>query len=137
MGGFGSGRSGSLPVIENGLKLDIRRLRKQGIFQNDVARASGRLTWSYNYTDDKVAMVGYSYSSCGSDPWFRLQYTAQRHGEPVEVDDWLELEAFSQPFGGVRWYFLCPATRKRAQCLYLPLGATRFRSRHGFSVPLQ
>ena len=138
MGGLGSGRSGSLPVIENGLTLDLRRMRKHGNFVPDVNFASGTLTWSYTQSGEEIANIGYSYCSTGDDPWFRVKYTSTPYGgEPHKIDERFELERFPQPFGGHRWYFICLQTGRRAQCLYLPPGATRFRSRHGFRVPLQ
>jgi hypothetical protein len=138
MGGFGSGRQGSLPVIEDGLKLDLRRLRKQGQFIPGVTFATGKLVWSNTHSGEEVANIGYSFCSSGEFPWFRVQYTTTpRGGEPQSIDEKFELERFPQPLGGYRWYFICLQTGKRAQCLYLPPGATRFRSRHGFRVPLQ
>ena len=138
MGGFGSGRQGSLPVIEDGLKLDLRRMRKQGLFLPDAHLANGKLIWSYTHSGEEVANIGYSYCSSGERPWFRVKYTSTpRGGEPISVDEQFNLERFPQPFGGHRWYFICPETGKRARCLYSPSGATRFRSRHGFRVPLQ
>ena len=138
MGGFGSGRQGSLPVIENGLKLDLRRMRKQGQFIPDVSFAGGRLVWSDTHSGAQVANIGFSFCSSGDHPWFRVQYTTtQRASEPQKIDEKFNLERFSQPYGGYRWNFICPQSSKRAQCLYLPPGATRFRSRHGFRVPLQ
>ena len=138
MGGLGSGRSGSLPVIENGLKLDLRRMRKQGQFIADVSFAGGKLVWSNTHSGEQAANIGFSFCSSGDHPWFRVQYpTTQLGSEPQKADEKFNLEPFSQPYGGYRWYFICPQSRKRAQCLYLPPGATRFRSRHGFRVPLQ
>lgn len=138
MGGFGSGRSGSLPVIEDGLKLDLRRMRRHGQFLPDAHLANGKLIWSYTNSGEEIANIGYSFCSRGEHPWFRVKYTSTpRGGEPISVDEQFDLERFPQPFGGHRWYFICPETGKRAQCLYNPPGATRFRSRHGFRVPLQ
>lgn len=138
MGGFGSGRSGTLPVIENGLKLDLRRMRKLGQFVPNAHFASGRLTWSYTHSGEEIASIGYSFCSTGDNPWFRVKYTTTPYGEePQKIDEKFVLERFPQPFGGHRWYFICLQSGRRAQCLYLPPGATRFRSRHGFRVPLQ
>jgi hypothetical protein len=138
MGGLGSGRQGSLPVIENGLQLDLRRMRRHGQFLPDAHLANGKLVWSYTHSGEQIANIGYSYCSTGEHPWFRVKYTSTpRGGEPISVDEQFDLERFPQPFGGHRWYFICPETGKRAQCLYSPPGATRFRSRHGFRVPLQ
>jgi hypothetical protein len=138
MGGLGSGRHGSLPVIENGLKLDLRRMRQQGQFRANVSLATGSLIWSDTQTGERVATIGFSYCSSGDSPWFRFQFTVSRYGGDAEkVDERIDLERFAQPLGGHRWYFICPQSGKRAQCLYLPPGATRFRSRHGFRVRLQ
>jgi hypothetical protein len=35
-------------------------------------------------------------------------------------------------YGGVRWWFVCPATGRRAFKLYLPRGGRRFLSRAGY-----
>ncbi len=108
MGGLGSGRSGSLPVIENGLKLDLRRMRKLGQFVPGAHFASGNLVWSYTHSDEQIANIGYSFCSTGDDPWFRVQYTTTPYGEePQKIDEKFNLERFPQPYGGHRWYFIC------------------------------
>lgn len=137
MGGFGSSRQGSLPVIENGLKLDLRRMRKQGLFVKRT-RYSGRMVWSNSLSGEQTSSIGISYNLEGTYPWFGVKYSVTNYdGERVSVDERFDLERFPQPFGGYRWYFICPETFERAQCLYLPPGATRFRSRDGFRCRLQ
>lgn len=44
-----------------------------------------------------------------------------------------------QPFGGRRWWFVCPLTGRCVSALYLPPGAARFASRqaHGLSYQTQ
>lgn len=138
MGGYGSGRQGWLPVIENGLKLDLRRMRKHGQFVNNANCSSGSLVWSYTHTGERSSSKGFAYCSHGNAPWFRVNYTVTRYDdEKVSEDERFQLERFPQPYGGHRWHFICPQTARRAQCLYLPPGATRFRSRHGFRCRLQ
>jgi hypothetical protein len=39
-----------------------------------------------------------------------------------------------QPFGGVRWWFICPATNRRVTKLWLPLGGSRFASRPAYRL---
>jgi hypothetical protein len=39
-----------------------------------------------------------------------------------------------QPFGGVRWWFLCPLTGRRATKLVLPRGGHRFACRRAWSL---
>ena len=138
MGGFGSGRSGWLPTIEEGLKLDLRSLRRQGLFRPNGALCCANLRWSYTSTGEEFANAKLSYCTGSAECWLRLEYTVTRHdGERIDVNDTFQLVRFAQPFGGFRWYIICPSTFARCQCLYLPAGATRFRSRRGFGVRLQ
>ncbi|MEO7864130.1 MAG: hypothetical protein ABIU05_27585 [Nitrospirales bacterium] len=138
MGGLGSGRSGGLPIIDQGLKIDLRSLRRRGQFRADGNHYQINLQWTYSYTEEKVGNVRMSYCAGGDGSWLRLEYTATPYGgEPFRVNETFALERFPQPFGGYRWYVICPRTHSRCQCLYLPPGATRFRSRQGFGVRLQ
>jgi hypothetical protein len=68
----------------------------------------------------------------------RLQYQVEDYfGEVHSVDDTIYLQRFPQPFGGYRWYFICPSSNRRCTVLYQPPGAIRFRSRWGFRCRLQ
>jgi hypothetical protein len=42
--------------------------------------------------------------------------------------------ATPQPFGGRRWWFLCPRTGRRVTKLYLPDGALTFASRQAYQL---
>ena len=138
MGWYGSGRSGSLPIVEQGLRIDLRSLRRRRLFNADENHHQNNLQWTNNYSDEKVANVRMSYCAGGERSWLRLEYTVLPDGEePFKVNETFALIRFPQPFGGYRWYIICPRTNKRCQCLYLPPGATRFRSRLGFRVRLQ
>ena len=138
MGGLGSGRNSGRPIIDQGLKVDLRSLRRNGQFKCDGNHYHTQLHWTWSYTGEKVGNVRMSYCAGGEGSWLRLEYTATPYGEePIRVNETFELERFPQPFGGHRWYVICPRTHRRCQCLYLPPGATRFRSRQGFGVRLQ
>ena len=139
MGGYGSGRHGSLPTIEDGLRLDLRRLLQQGLFIPDGSMRWTTLRWTNTSTGEKVASCGLSHCAGDDEKWLRLQYRHTPYGseESTQVDDRFRLERFPQPFGGHRWYFICPATGHRCQVLYKPCGATYFRSRTAFRVRLQ
>jgi hypothetical protein len=39
-----------------------------------------------------------------------------------------------QPFGGQRWFFICPRTGEKAQKLHLPSGADTFASRKAYRL---
>lgn len=139
MGGFGSGRQGSLPIIEEGLKLDLRRLRQQGLFTPNGNMIQTNLRWTNTYTGEELASCSLRYCAGASSSWLNLKYSHTPYGsdEPRRVDDLFRLERFPQPFGGYRWYIICPNTGDRCQCLYKPAGATHFRSRRAFRVRLQ
>lgn len=139
MGGSGSGKRGWLPTIEDGLKLDLRSLRRRGIFKANAAITRTTLTWSHSYTGEQVASVGLTLSAGGGESWMRLTYSfSETYGaEKSNVEQLIYLTKVAQPFGGYRWYFLCPSTGKHCLCLYKPYGATYFRSRGGFRVRLQ
>ena len=42
--------------------------------------------------------------------------------------------SLSQPFGGRRWWFVCPRTGRRAAKLHLPNGAFTFASRQAYRL---
>ena len=56
---------------------------------------------------------------------------------PHQIETTIHLVATAQPFGGQRWWFLCPRTGRRVTKLYLPWGALRFASRHAFGLAYQ
>ena len=133
MGGWGSGRHGWLPLVEDCLVLDLRLLRQQGIFRPDTFLGGIIVSW----IDGRFSISVWYDSHENPPPWFQLKYTATKaKGEQVHIDEKIALERFPQPFGGHRYYFICPSTRKRAQCLYKPPGLDHFRSRHAFNLPL-
>src|SRR6187397_2323921 len=45
------------------------------------------------------------------------------------------LYARPQPFGGLRWWFICPRSGRRAAKLHMPLGAYQFASRKAYRLP--
>ncbi len=138
MGGLGSGRRGWLPVVEQGLKLDLRHLRRQGFFDSDKLMGVAGITWFDTLTGSVKGRVVCTYSLMPEKGWLRLQYTASKPGcEKCELDEFVQMLPFKQPYGGSRWYMICPATSQRCQCLYMPLGETHFRSRGAFRSGIQ
>jgi len=132
MGGYGSGRSGGAPVIEDGLTLDINKLRRDNLISSNSSR-SGSLTWSETYSGREVATVGYSTSIGDDEGSLHLRYVTTRYGgEKIRSDYEIGLETVAQPFGGIRWFFTCPATGARTSKLHMPPGSTRFLSRGAY-----
>jgi hypothetical protein len=133
MGGYGSGRSGGVPLIEDGLILDIDKLRRDGLIGSGISR-SGSLRWTEIRSGREVGSINFVARINDDEGSLRLQYTTTRNatGEKIETDYEIELEAAAQPFGGHRWYFVCPATGARISKLYMPPGSTRFLSRGAY-----
>jgi hypothetical protein len=65
--------------------------------------------------------------------WLRYT-TTLGDGEHHDSDYRIELESTPQPFGGRRWWFICPRMGVRVAKLYLPNGAYTFASRQAYRL---
>jgi hypothetical protein len=133
MGGFGSGRTTSRPIVEGALRLDVDRLMRLGVMRPG-ARTAGSMSFPFYEDQIDLKFEGRLLNpSCGL---LRLQYVIRDYdsGEPRQVDDWIELVTSQPNFGGQRWWFVCSRTRRRVRKLYLPLGARHFRSRRAYKL---
>jgi hypothetical protein len=138
MGGYGSGRRRSHPLVENCVKLDLRDLRQRGLFRVDGATHEVIQRFIRAGSATPVAVMKLSYRTEIGDSWIYLEYQSLlKNDDSVLVDGLFELVPKDQPFGGHRWYIACRDTNKLCQCLYLPRGANHFSSRHGFAQPLK
>jgi hypothetical protein len=68
--------------------------------------------------------------------WVRLKYEMTDYwtGEPLAIDDKIFLATSRPPFGGLRWWFVCPQLNRRVRKLYLPLGGRHFWSRRAYEL---
>ncbi len=55
-------------------------------------------------------------------------------GEPLEIDDKIRLTTSRPPFGGLRWWFVCPRLNGKVRKLYLPPGGRHFWSRRAYRL---
>lgn len=62
-----------------------------------------------------------------------LHYDSRERDHPTPVKLKVRLAWVTPRYGGRRWYFICPATKKRVTALYLPEGSRDFLSREGWS----
>ncbi len=63
-----------------------------------------------------------------STPLVELAHVERRRdGRSVRYR--VDLISTPQPFGGMRWWFICPITKRRATKLIIPRGGSRFASR--------
>lgn len=133
MGGPGSGswyRWSSKPVVEDGLRLDLSRLIRQG---NVVPGkwVGGTLIWSNVDTGEMTASIGYEANLTNQyGAWMRLHY---RHDDKPE-DYRVQLTTSVPNYGGKRWWFVCPSKGTRTAKLYLPNGGDWFASRQAYGL---
>jgi hypothetical protein len=146
MGGYGSGRPGRYATVEGcrTLKLDVNRITR-GIRDNlrglqDGQRIAASFAW--NWTSRGAAAPWASVLlTLTLDPWrghARLQFDvdhASRRTGPQ--DQTIQMETSPCPYGGRRWWWVCPETWRRCGALYLPNGGTRFLSRGPGAYPLK
>jgi hypothetical protein len=134
MGGYLSGRRGGRPTVESCPTLDLYKLIRQKTFLPDH-HCSGSIVWTRVGSGEGVASIGYEASLRGESGQVRLCHKARlTNGEKTDVDDAILIATTVQPFGGVRWWFICPITRDRVSKLHLPDGAFSFASRRAYQL---
>ena len=133
MGGFGSGRYGGRVCVENAIRLNVDKLLSRcGIRRGGHVRG----TYEFDFSDQDLRI---DFECRIDDPghsWLRLRYQIYDYwtGEPHNIDDLICLVASHPPFGGLRWWFVCPRTNRRVRMLHLPLGARRFACRRAYRL---
>jgi hypothetical protein len=135
MGGITSGNHGGRPTIEDSLVLDINRLIRRGFFMPGRARG-GSLIWSEVRSGRQTATIGYEVHMTEERGWARLFFTtASWSGETTRHDYRVELVSTPQPFGGRRWWWVCPKRGDLVSKLYKSSGgifASRKAHRLGY-----
>src|SRR5262245_25966175 len=127
------GRPSRWPVIETCRRIDLRGFARDGLLR-DGYEWQNRIIWSSGFS---IAL------ECRMEPphcrMLRLRYKTddEYDEELVEIDETFYLQRFPQPYGGFRWYFICPSSNRRCSVLFKPPGSRRFRSRRGFRCRLQ
>jgi hypothetical protein len=138
VGGYGSGRCGGRPTVEDSLTLNLPRLFKTGWLKRG-ASTSGTLRWSYVNTGEETASMGFEAHLGEGAGYVRLYWTStdRRSGEKRQCENRITLTTRPQPFGGRRWFFICPGSGKCAAKLHLPSGAGTFASRKAYRLGYQ
>jgi len=141
MGGYGSGRNGfsTTTKVDEGLKLDINKLKRDGLIYLNSWR-SGSLTWTRVGTGEETGSIGYEVNTMDpNDMWMRVHYTHKTYwdDEPNKMDYKIRLETTQPNYGGKRLWFICPITQERAGVLFSPPGSKWFASRHAYNLKYQ
>jgi len=122
LGGTGSGWQGvKKTTVEECLVLAIGDLADFGAFQPGWRKGS----YSWRCGKEHVAELEVSTSMSTEDGTLWLRYTADEKFMHYTVS----LVSTVLPYGGRRWWFICPIKKIRVAKLYLPPGATQFGSR--------
>ena len=137
MGGLGSGRRGgwARPIVEDATPLDLDRLVRLNYIAPGIYRR-GSLVWQNVNTGEDAGSVGYLTDTTESGQGrFDLSYCLGSERRPVECP--IRLETSRPPFGGVRWWFVCPLSGRRVRKLYLHQGYDYFGSREALGLTYQ
>src|SRR4051794_38683985 len=138
VGGFGSGRRGGRPTVGSGLSLDLNKLVRNGTLKPN-ATTTGAISWSYTHSGEHVASMGYKATLGTERGHIRLYWTETDRwtGEKQQREQWIELESKAQPFGGRRWWFVCPRRGDLVWKVHLPAGTSTFASRRAYRLAYQ
>ena len=133
MGGYGSGRSGGRPTVESAFRIDIDMLIRHGYIRRGTR---GGCLMQFSAYDWDLDVECQTHVADPWNSWVRLQYRMTDYwtDEPLEIDEKILLATSRPPFGGLRWWFVCPHLNRRVRKLYLPLGARHCRSRHVYRL---
>jgi hypothetical protein len=138
MGGQGSGRTSTRSLskkatVEESLVLTASTVVRQKALVPGT-RTTGSWSWAHDGDDRPYATIGYEADlTDDSNAWLRLHY--QANGQPVDYK--IRLRTTTPNYGGRRWWFICPLSRRdggpprRVAKLYLPSGEKYFGSREG------
>ena len=112
--------------------LDINRMIETGAIKNGRSQ-SGTWVWTDSETGEQKASIGYhSYAWDLNEAYLRVHYTLTDSGKAMDYN--IPLIATKAHFGGVRFWFKCPVTGRRASKLFLPSGATFFACRQAYRL---
>ena len=113
MGGYGSGRQSRTSLTDDYLAIDARQWQRDGLV---IAGLSFNSTWSRS--SKEIGNMGVRTEN----GQVRLSYSWQKNGgESQRLDYPVKLQTTSCHYGGVRYWFICPAVGcgKRVAKLYL------------------
>lgn len=128
MGGYGSGRTGGKPLVQEAIGLDIGWLCRHG-HSVPAQYRTGRLSWRYGASHSGSVRYECDMRDCDNA---RLVLYYSYAGQPKTQS--IKLVYTRPHYGGRRWWMICPVTGKRAAKLYCPAGASVFASRTAYGM---
>ena len=123
MGGRGSGRPREKTPVEQCRVISATELARNKMLGDGLYRF-GKLTWR-DYPGRQPTSVTITVKTIDpADAWLRLNYRINMSEEAI--DYYVGLTTTPLPWGGVRWWFVCPLETDGKSCmrrcgkLYLP-----------------
>jgi len=127
-------------TVEDCRSVSISFLKKHG-YLSEPCSMSGSIVWK-NYYGEETSSISIAVSTMYDDNYVRFQYTTTNRntGEKTEYDYKVQLTTTPCNFGGVRYWFICPLSKKGVYCgrrvakLYKAPGANYFGCRHCYNL---
>ena len=129
MGGFGSGRRSNRPTTDDCLRINLSTLKQLDMLQRHCMDRRERVWSQYGQTTARLTLVT-DVHCLEASPCLRI--TGRAFGNVINCVVYLEEHPL--PYGGERWFALCPRTGRRCTALVLPPGQTHFASVKGWNV---
>src|SRR5262245_36709674 len=101
--------------LQDGLKLDLNRLARNGFIKFDSQIGSCGIAWNNSYWGEVARGVISADMTNPYDAWMTITL-----GNSVQR---IDLKGLDRHFGGRQWFFVCPATSRLATVLWRPPGA--------------
>jgi hypothetical protein len=130
MGGINSGRQGRFPTAEACGSLILPMQGFMGRLEPGM-QGSGSLTFR---SDGEPLRLKVAVAWPRSDAPHVMMTHPIRAEDGRTISYRIDLERTPCRFGGWRWWWLCPATGRRAHKLFLPRGGQRFLSRPAYRL---
>lgn len=117
------------PTVEDSIALDTSMLRKNGMLMDFMDH---RLQHRWQLGGNLVGDIFLTTIFTGDIAYPSLQIDGTCFGQPVMQT--VQLVSRSMRFGGKRWYFVCPQTKRLCSKLILPPGGKAFASVKGWGL---
>jgi hypothetical protein len=109
--------------LEQGLKLDLVKLGRQGLIEFGANVGARGIRWQDGMSGEVIASGVITADMSGSDfGWLQINI-----GD--DFQQCVQLILMPRHFGGGQWYFVCSALNRPATVLWRPPGALYFRCR--------
>jgi hypothetical protein len=129
MGGYGSGRRSNRPTTDDCLRINLSNLKQLGMLQRHCMTRREQVWSQYGQTIANLTLVTDVHCL---EPSPCLRITGRAFGKVINCVVYLEEQPL--PYGGERYYALCPRTGRRSTALVLPPGRVQFASVKGWNV---